>query len=433
MLDRDDRGAARLGGVSLPALLAEQGSGTTPCYVYDLDAMAAEARDLSAGFGDRANLICFAVKANSAGPVVKTFARQECGCDVVSGAELELALACGVSPERIVYSGVAKLDRELDLAITTGERGILSVQAESAEEIPRIDARARAVGRRARVSLRINPGIEAETHAYIATGHDEAKFGIPKAELERAIDALRVASHVDLVGITSHIGSQLTSLDAYVTAARMVLPIATVCEAALERRLDFIDFGGGFGIDYGPGCPVKPRDFAAALVTLMRESRRDDLRILTEPGRSFVAAHGVLCASVIMEKRARPGDVTREWLMIDAGMNDLMRPALYQAFHRIEPLEVAPPALGEGRVMRVVGPVCESSDDFGNHAMPIDPVRAVIIRDAGAYGFTMASQYNGRSLPTEHFLSGGRLVDSFSPPGHATWVAERLGEASRPA
>jgi diaminopimelate decarboxylase len=424
--ERDKAGEALLGGVRL-AELFRSGELTTPAYVYDLDAMRSEARDLIAGFGASRHLVAFAVKANSAGPVIRALGSEGCGADVVSGAELELAEACGIVPERIVFSGVAKLDSEIDLAITRGQNGILAIQVESVEEIPRIEARARAVRRRARISMRINPGIEAETHAYIATGHDEAKFGIPKSELERAIDALRDSSHVDLVGISSHIGSQLTSTDAYLTAARMLLPLATVCEAALERSLSFIDFGGGFGVDYGPGCPVKPRDFAMLVRDLCREARREDLQILVEPGRSMVAVHGVLCATVIMEKCARPSEATREWLMIDAGMNDLLRPALYQAFHRIEPIEVAPPPLGEGRVMRVVGPVCESSDDFGNHAMPRAPVEHVVIRDAGAYGFTMASEYNGRALPTEIFLEGGKVSKVIAPRPKSEWIRTRLG------
>ena len=427
-IERDDAGEALLGGVRLTELL-EGGKIATPAYVYDLDGMRAEARDLRAGFGASPHLVAFAVKANSAGPVIRALASEGCGADVVSGAELELALACGVEPEQIVFSGVAKLDEELDFALTRGPNGILAVQVESVEEIPRVEARARSLGRRARVSLRINPGIEAETHAYIATGHDEAKFGIPKSEIERAIDALREASHIDLLGVSSHIGSQLTSTDAYLTAARMLLPLATLCEAALGKALAFVDFGGGFGVDYGPGCSVKPRDFASLVAALCRETRREDLRIVVEPGRSLVAAHGVLCAKVIMEKCARPSEATREWLMIDAGMNDLLRPALYQAFHRIEPIDVAPPQLGEGRIMRVVGPVCESSDDFGNHAMPIAPIKRVVIRDVGAYGFTMASEYNGRVLPTEVFVEGGNVVCVIAPRSKSEWIRTRLGRA----
>lgn len=423
---RDSSGAACLGGTSLRRLL--DGGLPTPAYVYDLDAVAEAARELEAGFGDQDHLVCYAVKANSAGPIIRALAAEGCGADVVSGAELQLAMACGVPPSNIVYSGVAKRDDELELALGAGGRGaILSTQVESVEEIPRIEKIAARLGRRAPVSLRINPGVEADTHAHIATGHDEAKFGIPRADLERAFDALREAKHVDLIGLSSHVGSQLTSTDAYMTSARVLLDLATVAETALTRRLSYIDFGGGFGIDYGTGCPVRPRDFAALAVQAVRASNRSETRILCEPGRSMVAAFGALVSRVIMRKIARPSGVMREWLMIDAGMNDLIRPALYQALHRIEPVECPPPEGAYGADVRVVGPVCESSDDFGTHPMPPSGFDHVVIRDAGAYGFTMASQYNGRALPTEVFLSKGDIVARLDGTTSAAWIASRTG------
>ncbi len=435
MLGRDESGAATLGGVRLAALFDEQGF-ATPAYVYDVEAIEAEARELRAGFEGVDHLIAYAVKANSAGPILRALSRQGVGADVVSGAELELAVACGVDPEAVVYSGVAKTDGELDLAIGTGPRGILSVQAESIEEIPRIDARARAAGRVARVSLRLNPGIEAETHAYIATGHDEAKFGIPRAELGAALEAIVAAENVRLVGLSSHIGSQLTQVDAYVTSVRMLLSLLSVCDVALAAAgrpaLELVDFGGGFGIDYGDGCAARPADFARAVVREVRQAGRSTMRVMVEPGRSLVGAHGVLCASVIMQKRGRPSEEERRWLMIDAGMNDLLRPALYRALHRVEPMEVPPPPTGSGVAMRVVGPVCESSDDFGTHAMPPVAPRRVILRDAGAYGFTMASEYNGRALPTEIFLRAGRVEEALRPRRSGAWVRERLGVGRGP-
>lgn len=423
---RDASGSATLAGTPLARLLAE--GLPTPSYVYDLDGVVARARDISAGFGDQPHLVCYAVKANSAGPILRRLAVEGCGADVVSGGELELALACGVAPSKIVFSGVAKRDEELALALGAGGKGaILSTQIESVEEIPRIERVAARLGVRAPVSLRINPGVEADTHAHIATGHDEAKFGIPRADLERAFDVLRESKHVDLLGLSSHVGSQLTTTDAYAVAARILLELATVAESALGRRLSFIDFGGGFGVDYGTGCPATPRDFAAVVRDLVRAQNRSETRILCEPGRSLVASFGVLVSKVIMRKIARPSGVMREWLMIDAGMNDLIRPALYQALHRIEPIECATPEGAYGAEVRVVGPVCESSDDFGTHAMPPSGFDHVVIRDAGAYGFTMASQYNGRPVPTEVFLSEGEIVARLESPGVPAWIASRLG------
>jgi diaminopimelate decarboxylase len=426
MLTRDERGAV-LGGSPLAEILRSLPEIGTPLYLYDLDGMQAEARALAAGFGQAPHLVAYAVKANTAGPIVRALGRAGTGAEVVSGGELGVALAAGIDPERIFFSGVAKQRWELDAAIAAGERGILAIQIESLEEIARVDARARALGRRARVSVRINPGIEADTHAHVATGHDEAKFGVSLADLPAAWDALSQARGLDLVGLGGHIGSQLTETTEYLAAARIFLGIAA------ERRragapLSFVDFGGGFGVDYGAGCRASPADFAREAARLVAGSELAALRIAVEPGRSLVAAHGVLCADVIGVKRGHADGKERRWLMIDAGMNDLLRPALYAAWHRIEPFEG--PVVKDAPPWRVVGPVCESSDDFGAHPFAVVPDR-VVIRDAGAYGFTMASEYNGRPLPAEAFLSAGRVVAVNVPRRVEAWVAERVGIEER--
>ena len=397
----------------------------TPTYVYDLDGMAREAGELEAAFEDAPHLVAYAVKANSAGPVVRALSAEGCGADVVSGAELLLAMRCGVTPDRIVYSGVAKRDDELDLAIGVGDDGIRAINVESAEEIPRIAARAGAQGRVARVTLRINPGVDAaelDTHSYIATGHDEAKFGVPLSSLSDAVAALDSArSSVRLVGVTAHAGSQLTSVEAYLASARAVFETART----LRQRfpLELVDTGGGFGIDYGEGCSVRPADFIRAARASQREHGLGDLALYCEPGRALVGAHAVLLAKVIQRKIAH-GDRPRRWMMIDAGMNDLMRPALYQARHRIVPV-----MLDAGAKLlpyRVVGPVCESSDDFGVHELPEGELSEVALLDAGAYGYSMASRYNGRPLPAEMFLRGG-VVSTIRPRKPITdWVDERL-------
>ena len=435
---RDERGAALLGGVALEDLVSPASGGgsaggpaegfATPIYVYDLDAIAKEARDLIAAFGSSPHLVAYAIKANSAGPIARVLAKEGCGIEVVTGSELRVATACGLHPDRILYSGVAKTDAELDQAIGAGDRGIFAIQMESVEEIPRVNARARALGRRARASIRINPSVAADTHAHVATGHDEAKFGVARDDLAAAWEALAGADQVDLIGLSYHVGSQLTRTDDYLAAARELLSVAAAREAS-SGPLTFVNFGGGYGIDYGSGCPVLPADFARAVVKLVEGSPLAGRMIVVEPGRSLVAAHGVLCARVIMSKRSRSSP-ERRWLMIDAGMNDLIRPALYAARHRIEPLDAAPPAPGSGAPgWRVVGPVCESSDDFGEHLFndADEPPRFVVIRDAGAYGFTMASEYNGRPHPTEVFLSGGRVVAVGRPRDAEAWARERAG------
>jgi diaminopimelate decarboxylase len=429
-------GELTLGGVgvvlsSLSRQLAstEVDGGTrigTPSYVYDLDGMAAEARDLEAAFDGVPHLIAYAVKANSAGPVVRALVAEGCGADVVSGAELLLAMRCGVSPERLIFSGVAKTDDEIDLAIGVGDHGIRAINVESAEEIPRVASRASAQGRVARVNLRINPGVDAKeigTHSYITTGHDAAKFGVPLACLGDAAAALEASrGAVRLVGVAAHAGSQLTSLDGYMASARTVFDTAKHLRE--KFALELVDTGGGFGIDYGGGCPVRPGDFIRAVRALQQDVGLGDLALYCEPGRALVGAHGVLLSRVI-QRKIRPGNPPQRWMMIDAGMNDLMRPALYQARHRVVPLtlEAGTPLVP----YRVVGPVCESSDDFGVHDLPETDMRdaEVALLDAGAYGYALASRYNGRALPAEVFLRGGAIAAIHPRKSVTDWVDDR--------
>lgn len=425
-------GELALGGVPLNGLSRQVASSEggarigTPSYVYDLDGMAAEARELEAAFDSAPHLIAYAVKANSAGPVVRTLVGEGCGADVVSGAELLLAMRCGVSPERLIFSGVAKTDDEIDLAIGVGEVGIRAINVESAEEIPRVAARASAQGRVARINLRINPAVDAKeigTHSYITTGHDAAKFGVPLASLGDAVAALDASrGTVRLVGVAAHAGSQMTSLDGYLASAR------TVFDTAKHLRdrfaLELVDTGGGFGIDYGAGCPVRPADFIRAVRSLQRDAGLGGLALYCEPGRALVGSHGVLLARVI-QRKVRPGDPPHRWLMIDAGMNDLIRPALYQARHRVVPV-----TLDDSVSLvpyRVVGPVCESSDDFGVHELPDVDMRdgEVALLDVGAYGYSLASRYNGRALPAEVFLRGGGIATVHPRKAITDWVDDR--------
>jgi diaminopimelate decarboxylase len=421
MLTHDQRGVV-LGGVALDEIFRSR-IARTPAYVYDLDAMAEGARALIAGFDGAPHMVAYAVKANSAGPVVRTLRQAGCGAEVVSGGELAVALACGVAADQILFSGIGKLPLEIERAIGAGDRGIGAIQMESIEEIERVEGRAAAAGRRARVSIRVNPSVEADTHTGIATGHDEAKFGVARGDLVAALSAVERSRHLSLVGLSCHIGSQLTQTEEYLTAAKILLGIAAAHRAAWPS-MEFIDFGGGFGVDYGDGCPVAPRDFAREAARLVSGSELRGLRVVVEPGRSLVAAHGVLCASVVSAKRSTTAAGELRWLIIDAGMNDLVRPAMYGARHRIEPMDRAPSAAAP--LYRVVGPVCESSDAFGQHPFEGVPER-VILRDAGAYGFTMASEYNARGLPGEVFLRGGKVVAVSEGGDVEGWVRRRAG------
>jgi len=411
---RDAQDSAVLGSVRL-AQLVRDAEVELPAYLYDVDGMTEALRSLRDGFGDAAHVVAYAVKANSAGTILRTFAAEGSGADAVSGSEVELALACGMPPSKVVMSGVAKADSEIDLALS---RGIWAIQAESVEELARIADRARSTGHRASVSLRINPGIEIDTHSHIATGHDAAKFGIREGDLGAAYQVIDNSDGaLSQVGISVHLGSMMTSTDAYARSARKL------CDLARERRpkaphLKYIDFGGGFGIDYGTSPSAPPSEFARTCVRTLRDAGLSDLTIVVEPGRSLVAPYGVLIARVVQTKSS----AERRWVMIDAGMNDLLRPALYSAKHRIELLEKAP----QEPEWRVVGPVCESSDDFGSHPLGPDPAGLVAIRDAGAYGFVMASEYNGRALPSEVFVRGGRVVSVSRSPGKQAWLERRL-------
>jgi len=418
-LERGPTGELLLGGVSLSAVAREVG---TPAYVYDLDAMAAEARALRDAFDDAPHLVAYAVKANAAGPVVRALASEGCGADVVSGGEMALALECGIEPDRIVYNGVAKLDCELDRAIACGPRGIGAVQLESIEEIARVEARAGAAGRIARVSVRVNPGVDVgqATHAHIATGHDAAKFGVPREDLPRAVEMVRGSPHLRLVGLATHVGSQIP-LEHYLASARVLFELArAVREQGGASSLAFVDTGGGFGVDYAGGAPAKAADFVRAARAEQRAHRLDDLALHVEPGRVLVAAHGVLLARTVQWKFT----AAVRWLMLDAGMNDLLRPALYQARHRVTAIDREATA-EESVPWRVVGPVCESSDDFGEHSLPREPPWAVAILDAGAYGYVMASRYNGRQAPVEVFVRGGRVAGKTGRASPDEWARER--------
>lgn len=391
---RGSDGVLELGGVQLDRALREANV-ATPAYFYDLDAVERNAKRLVLALGDR-GLCCYAIKANGAAPIVRTLVSVGCGVDVVSGGELELAMSCGCAPDRIVYSGVAKRDDEIDLALS---RGIRAIHAESVEELERIAARAR--GTKARVGIRVNPAVEADTHAHIATGHDEAKFGIAREDLPRALEVIR-REGLELLSVSSHVGSQLMTTAPYVAALKVLCGVVTEVRAK-GFPLAYVDAGGGFGVSYRDGDEAVPGPaFVEAARAVLDDAGLRDLQLLIEPGRALVAAYGVLLSRVIQTKRSG----ARRWLFIDAGMNDLIRPALYQAHHRIVPVRGSGPTVP----WRVAGPVCESSDDFGTHPLPDPPPELVAIREAGAYGRSMASTYNARPIAPEVFLRGGRVV-----------------------
>jgi diaminopimelate decarboxylase len=383
-------------GVSLADAAAQHG---TPLYVYSRARIAAAFDAYARAFAPVPHRVCYALKANASGALLRVLAGLGAGADVVSGMELLAALRAGFPPERIVFAGVGKTDAELALGL---DHAIGSFNAESEDEIARLSALASARGARARVALRVNPDVDPRSHPHISTGLRENKFGV---EIGRAAEILARAHGlpgVEIVGLHCHIGSQIRDLEPLEEAAREL--------AALSRRLlaegfplTEIDLGGGLGVDVENGAPG-PDALATRVLPLLRDL---PLRLLLEPGRSLVAAAGGLLARVILVKRTG----AKTFVIVDAAMNDLIRPALYDAYHRIE--LVRPRGRAVERV-DVVGPVCESGD-FLARDRELETVEAgelVLIRDAGAYGFAMASNYNLRPRPAEVLIEDGhaRLV-----------------------
>jgi diaminopimelate decarboxylase len=368
----------------------------TPCYIYSRAALVARYREYDEGFGKSPHLICYSVKANSNLAVLRTLANEGGGFDVVSGGELARVLRAGGDPRKVVFSGVGKQAQEVREAI---EAGILMFNVESPAEIDLIDAIARGLGRRAPIALRVNPDVDPKTHPYISTGLRTAKFGIA---MERCTEDYARAAHlpgIEVVGADCHIGSQLTSTAPFAEAvARMSGLLDRLEEAGIRVR--YLDVGGGLGIAYDDEKPPHASEYAE---TLVRGLGDRDLTIIIEPGRSIVGNSGILVTRVLFHK----GTPDKNFVVVDAAMNDLLRPALYSAYHGVE--AVAPAA----RTIKadVVGPVCESGDFFAkDREVPaVEPGGLMAIMSAGAYGFSMASNYNTRPRAAEVLVDGDRF------------------------
>jgi diaminopimelate decarboxylase len=368
----------------------------TPLYVYSRHVLTSNYEAYRRAFASVRHRICYAVKANASQALLRILASMGSGADIVSGGELRAALLAGFPVERIVFSGVGKTDEELALAV---DREIGEFNAESEDEIRRLSAIASARGRRARVTLRVNPDIDPRSHPYISTGLRENKFGVPIEQASDILHRARELAAIDVVGVQAHIGSQMADVEP--------MEEAVVALVALSRRLladgfrlDTIDIGGGLGIDYEGGKPVDPSALAACILPHLRDL---PLMLLLEPGRSIVGSAGILLTRVIGLKENRG----KHFVIVDAGMNDLLRPSLYEAFHRVEPVVVRG---GEAVTADVVGPVCESGD-FLARDRRMERVAVgdcLLVRDTGAYGFSMSSTYNMRPRPAEVLAEDGR-------------------------
>jgi diaminopimelate decarboxylase len=373
----------------------------TPLYVYSRSVLVEAYRAYERAFAAVPHRICYAVKANGNGHLLRLFAGLGAGADIVSGGELQAALRAGFSADHIVFAGVGKTEPEIDLGI---EQGIFDFNAESEEEIARISAAASRRGRTVRISLRVNPDIDPRSHPYISTGLRQNKFGVDIALAPEILRRARTLPGVVIAGVQCHIGSQISDLVPLGQAAREV--------AGLSRRLldegfplELIDLGGGLGVDYEGGRLADPGPLAEQVLPALEGL---PLRLFLEPGRSLVAPAGVLLTRVLYLKENRG----KRFVIVDAGMNDLLRPSLYQAFHRIEPVVTVP-----GRpVLRadVVGPVCETGDFLArDREIPaVEEGDLLAVRDVGAYGFVMASNYNLRPRPAEALIEaeGLRLI-----------------------
>ena len=377
-------------GVSLADIAARYG---TPCFVYSRAALEGAFRQFDAAFGDAPHLVCYAVKANPNLALLNLLARLGSGFDIVSGGELARAIAAGGDPAKIVFSGVGKTTAEMHRGL---ELGIHCFNVESTSELDHLDAAARQAGKRAPVSIRVNPDVDPGTHPYISTGLKETKFGVA---LDDALPLYRRAAglaNVEVRGIDMHIGSQIEGLDPHLEAAAKMLALVDRLSAE-GIRLEHIDLGGGIGIRYRDEETVDPNQYALAIRRLLGSR---PLKLLFEPGRFLVGNAGVLLTRVSYLK---PGPL-RNFAIVDAAMNDLLRPALYDAWHDVRP--VVPRTLAE-QSWQVVGPVCESADFLARDRMlALVEGDLLAILSAGAYAMAMSSNYNSRARAAEVIVDG---------------------------
>lgn len=366
----------------------------TPLYVYSYATLERHFLAYDRAFRKVPHIICFALKANSNTAVIKTFSNLGGGADIVSGGELHRALKAGVSPDKIVYAGVGKTEDEIKFAL---RKGIRMFNIESDQELLEINRIAGLMKKKAPIALRVNPDIDAKTHPYISTGLKKHKFGIP---IENALEFYRIARklrHIEIVGVHKHIGSQITEVSPFEDALRKVIKLIDTLKAE-GINIANIDIGGGLGIRYDSEKPPLPADLASKIIPILRDR---GLTVILEPGRSLVGNAGILVTRALYVKKGEEKD----FVIVDGGMNDLMRPTLYGAYHAIAPVQMSrkKPVMTD-----IVGPICESGDFLGKDRMLGAPGQGDLfaVMSAGAYGFTMSSNYNSRPRAAEVMVHG---------------------------
>ncbi|HBH02638.1 MAG TPA: diaminopimelate decarboxylase [Candidatus Rokubacteria bacterium] len=383
--------------VALGALAADVG---TPAYVYSKAALLESLGAYARAFAAVPHVVCYAIKANANLGVLGALARAGAGADIVSGGELYRALRAGVPPRKIIFSGVGKTREELRAAL---EAGILMFNVESRSELRVLDQVARELGARAPVALRVNPDVDPETHPYIATGLRASKFGIPYDEALEAYEEAAGLEGVEVVGVDMHIGSQLTKTAPFGDA---VARVASLVKVLRERSVDIrlVDIGGGLGIRYREEAPPTHAQYATVLLPALSEL---GVTVLLEPGRSIVGNAGILLTRVLYRKDT--GE--KQFVVVDAAMNDLIRPALYDSWHELRPVDQARLA-GPMEKADVVGPVCESGDFLAKdrELAATEEGDLLAVMSAGAYGFVMSSNYNARPRAVEVLVDGGRYT-----------------------
>lgn len=366
----------------------------TPLYIYSYSTLLRHFRAYDDAFSNFPHIICYALKANTNGAIVRIFAKNGGGADIVSGGELFRALRAGISPRRIVYAGVGKTGEEIRYALKSG---ILMFNVESEDELQEIDRIAGKMRTKAPVALRINPDIDPQTHPYISTGMKEHKFGIP---IEKAVEHYRLASglsNIHVVGVQKHIGSQIIRIEPFVDSMKRILLLLDKLKSN-KFDIQYLDIGGGLGIPYLDETPPAPADLARTLLPLLRERK---ITLIMEPGRSLVGNAGIMVTKALYLKKGEG----KEFVIVDAGMNDLMRPSLYGAYHHILPVL-------KNRRARItadiVGPICETGDFLakGRQLQKVNRGELLAVMSAGAYGMSMSSSYNSRPGLAEVMVKG---------------------------
>ncbi|WP_100657689.1 diaminopimelate decarboxylase [Alteromonas flava] len=370
----------------------------TPCYVYSRKTLERHWHAFDNAVGKHPHLVCYAVKANSNLGVLSVLAKLGSGFDIVSGGELARVIEAGGDPAKVVFSGVGKTVEEIRYALM---QGILCFNVESESELHRINSVAAEMGVSARISLRINPDVDAKTHPYISTGLKANKFGIARERAKEVYQLAASLSHLEVVGMDCHIGSQLTDLTPFVDAlSRLLILIDELAELGI--KIKHLDVGGGLGVRYRNEEPPHPNDYAAAMAEQL--SGREDLMLILEPGRAISGNAGILLTHVEFIKAGEE----KNFAIVDAAMNDLLRPALYSAWQEIVPAIENKQAATH--IYDVVGPVCETGDFLGKEReLAIAEGDLLAVRSAGAYGFVMASNYNSRCRPAEVMIDGDKV------------------------